>query len=56
LLTSRFRTMDHMMAFCQSVNMIVNIRNVDDFDKIVQRGLADYGLFYKVYKESVEIK
>jgi predicted Zn finger-like uncharacterized protein len=56
LLTSRFRTMDHMMAFNKSVNMIVNIRNVDDFDKIVQRGLADYGLFYKVFKESVEIK
>jgi predicted Zn finger-like uncharacterized protein len=56
LLTSRFRTMDHMMAFNKSVNMMVNIRNVDDFDKILQRGLTDYGLFYKVFKESVEIK
>lgn len=56
LLTSRFRTMDHMMAFNKSVNMIVNTRNVDDFDKILQRGLADYGLFYKVFKESTEIK
>ncbi len=53
LLTSRFRTMDYMIAFQRSVNMILNIRNVDDFDKIIQRGLADYGLFYKVYKESL---
>jgi len=52
LLTSRFRTMDHMMAFSKSVNLILNIRNIDDFDKIIQRALADYGLFYKVYKES----
>lgn len=53
LLTSRFRTMDHMMAFSKSVNLILNIRNIDDFDKIIQRALADYGLFYKVFKESL---
>jgi hypothetical protein len=53
MLTSRFRTMDHMIAFQKSVNMVLNIRNVDDFDKIIQRGIADFGLFYKVYKESM---
>ncbi|MGD9364206.1 MAG: zinc-ribbon domain-containing protein [Desulfobacteraceae bacterium] len=53
LLTSRFRTMDHMTAFSRSVNLILNVRNVDDFDKIIQRSLADYGLFYKVYKEGM---
>jgi predicted Zn finger-like uncharacterized protein len=53
LLTSRFRTMDHMVAFQKSVNMVLNIRNVDDFDKIIQRGIADFGLFYKVFKESM---
>jgi CheY-like chemotaxis protein len=52
LLSNRHRTMDHMTAFQKSVNMIVNIRNIDDFDKIVQRGLAEYGLFFKVLKES----
>lgn len=53
LLTQRYRTMDNMTAFQKSVNMMVNIRNVDDFDKILQRGMADYGLFYKVFKESL---
>jgi hypothetical protein len=42
-----------MMAFSKSVNLILNIRNIDDFDKIIQRALADSGLFYKVYKESM---
>lgn len=55
LLTQRFRTMDHMTAFQRSVNMIVNQRNIDDFDKILQRGMADYGLFFKVFKESLTV-
>jgi predicted Zn finger-like uncharacterized protein len=53
MLTNRFRTMDHMIAFQKSVNMVLNVRNVDDFDKIIQRGIADFGLFYKVFKESM---
>jgi CheY-like chemotaxis protein len=53
LLTTRFRTMDNMMAFQKSVNMILNLRNIDDMDKILQRGLADYGLFFKVFKETL---
>jgi predicted Zn finger-like uncharacterized protein len=53
MLTNRYRTMDHMMAFQKSVNMVLNVRNIDDFDKIIQRGIADFGLFYKVYKESM---
>jgi predicted Zn finger-like uncharacterized protein len=53
LLSSRHRTMDQMVAFQKSVNMILNVRNIDDFAKILQRGLADYGLFYKVFRESM---
>jgi hypothetical protein len=45
--------MDHMTAFQKSVNMILNLRNIDDLDKILQRGMTDYGLFYKVFKESL---
>jgi predicted Zn finger-like uncharacterized protein len=55
LLSQRFRTMDQMTAFQRSVNMIVNLRNIDDFDKILQRGMADYGLFYKVFKEALTV-
>jgi predicted Zn finger-like uncharacterized protein len=53
LLTTRFRTMDLMTAFQKSVNLVLNLRNIDDFDKIIQRGMADYALFYKVFKESM---
>ena len=51
MITRRFRTMDNMTAFQKSVNMIVNVDNVADFDKILRRGLADYGMFYQSYKD-----
>lgn len=51
MITRRFRTMDHMTAFQKSVNMVVNVDNIADFDKILRRGLADFGIFYQAYKD-----
>jgi CheY-like chemotaxis protein len=51
LLSSRFRTMDQMVAFQKSVNIVVNLNNIQDFDKILRRSLADNDLFYRVYRE-----
>jgi CheY-like chemotaxis protein len=51
LLSSRFRTMDQMAAFQKSVNNVVNLNNIQDFDKILRRSLADHDLFYRVFRE-----
>ena len=51
LLSNRFRTMDQMSAFQKSVNIIINLKNIDDFDKILRRALADSDLFYRIYRE-----
>lgn len=51
MITRRFRTMDNMTAFQKSVNMVVNVDNITDFDKILRRGMADYGIFYQGYKD-----
>ncbi len=51
MVTNRFRTMDHMIAFQKSVNMVVNVDNIADFDKILRRGMADHGLFYQAFKD-----
>jgi hypothetical protein len=51
MITRRFRTMDNMVAFQKSVNMIVNLDNIADFDKILRRGMADSGMFYQAYKD-----
>jgi predicted Zn finger-like uncharacterized protein len=51
MITRRFRTMDNMIAFQKSVNMVVNVDNITDIDKILRRGMADAGIFYQAYKD-----
>lgn len=51
MITRRFRTMDNMTAFQKSVNMVVNVDNIADIDKILRRGMADAGIFYQAYKD-----
>lgn len=54
MLTRRFRTMDNMMTLHNSANLIVNMKDINDFDKILGRGLSDYEIFYRVFKESMK--
>jgi len=53
LITNRFRTMDNMAAFNKSVNLIVNLKNINEIEKILRRGVADNKAFYRVFKESL---
>jgi hypothetical protein len=53
LITERYRTMDNMAAFNKSVNLIVNLKNIDEIEKILRRGIADYEAFYRVYKRAL---
>jgi predicted Zn finger-like uncharacterized protein len=54
MISSRYRTMDNMMAFNASVNLIVNIKNIEDIGKILSRSITDSELFYRVYKETLK--
>ncbi|MFO7688494.1 MAG: zinc-ribbon domain-containing protein [Desulfobacterales bacterium] len=54
MISSEYRTMDQMMAFRHSVNLIVNSKNIDDIGKIIQRGLTDHEFFYRVFKETLK--
>lgn len=54
LISNRFRTLDRMLAFRYSVHIIINLKNIDDFGKIVSRGLTDNELFYQVFMESLK--
>ena len=53
LVTTRFRTMDNMAAFHKSVNLIINLKNINEIEKILRRGKTDYESFYRVYKQSL---
>ena len=54
LLSDNYRTMDNMMAFNKSVNLVINTKNIDDFATIIKRGLDDNQAFYGVFKESLK--
>ncbi len=49
LISENHRTMDNMQAFNKSVNLIVNRKNLNDFEKILLKGIADEDMFYRVY-------
>jgi predicted Zn finger-like uncharacterized protein len=53
LISDRFRTMDFMMAFCKSVNLIINKKNMEDVEKILAKNISDYEMFYRIYKETL---
>lgn len=54
LLTSRFRTLDQMMAFNKSVDLIVNIENINDFEKILLRAVKEKESFYRIFKDTMK--
>ena len=54
MLSNQHRTMDQMMAFRFSVNIIVNTKNIDDIGKVIQRGLTDNEFFYRVFNETLK--
>jgi CheY-like chemotaxis protein len=54
LTSDRFRTMDNMAAFNNSVDLIINLTNIGDFTVVFKKGLSDHTAFYHVFKESLK--
>ncbi|MEQ8162295.1 MAG: hypothetical protein ABRQ34_02135, partial [Smithellaceae bacterium] len=52
LLSDNHRTMDNMMAFNKSVNLIINKKNIDNMSKIIKQGVEDNNAFYSVYNDT----
>jgi predicted Zn finger-like uncharacterized protein len=53
LITKRFRTMDNMAAFRKSVNLVVNVANLDALVRILKRGISDHQNFYRPFREGL---
>jgi len=53
LVTDRFRTNDYMAAFHKSVNLAINLNNIDQIEKILKGGIAENTAFYRVFKDSM---
>jgi predicted Zn finger-like uncharacterized protein len=54
LLTSRYATMDNMAAFLKSVNITINVNDIDKIDRILGRGISEFDMFYAIYKDSAK--
>ena len=54
MISTKYRTMDQMMAFRYSVNIIVNTKNVEDIGKVIQRALTDHEFFYHVFSDCLK--
>lgn len=53
LLSDRFKTMDNMMAFAMSANLVVNPGDLPNIRLILKKGTSENGKFYKVYMDEL---
>ena len=53
MVSNRYRTMDNMMTFNRSVNLIINTKNIGDVEKILTRRITDNDFFYRVLNDSL---
>jgi hypothetical protein len=54
LISGTYETMDRMAAFNRSVNIVINIRSIDNAAKIIKRGVADHRAFYHIFQETLQ--
>jgi predicted Zn finger-like uncharacterized protein len=54
LLSSQFRTGDRMMAFNKSVNLVVNLAEIDGLESFLKSSLRENAEFYGILRESLE--
>lgn len=53
LVAGEFKTMDHMMAFAMSANMVINGGDLDRLTSIMQHAISDNEKFYKVFTDTM---
>jgi len=51
LMSNRFNTMDKMRAYNKSVNAVINVKDINEFEKYFHHSFNEYEGFYRVYKE-----
>lgn len=54
LIGERFKTMDHMMEFSMSANLVINSKDLGKLASILKRAVSDNEKFYKVFFDTLE--
>jgi hypothetical protein len=50
---SNFKSGNNMQAFANSVNLVINEKDVDKFSSLLKQSIIENDTFYKVYKETL---
>lgn len=53
LIGPSFKTLDAMQAFAQSVHLVLNPADLPNLGPILKKGLAEFDLLYKAYKDTI---
>jgi len=53
LLSDQFKSMDSMMAFSNSANLVISSKDIENLSSVLKKGIADYEKFYKVYMDTM---
>jgi predicted Zn finger-like uncharacterized protein len=53
LIGDTYNTMDHMMAFAMSANLVINRRDSDKLEGILKNAISDNEKFYKVFLDTL---
>ncbi len=53
LIGPSFKTLDAMQAFGQSVHLVLNPADLPNLAAILKRGLAEFDLLYRAYRDTV---
>jgi hypothetical protein len=52
-LSSKFKTMDNMMAFARSANVVINSRDLDKLHLVLKKAISENEKFYKVFTDTL---
>ena len=53
LLGDRFKTMDNMMSFALSANVVINKKELDRLSAVLKKAISDNAKFYKVFMDEL---
>jgi CheY-like chemotaxis protein len=52
-LSDKFKTMDNMMAFARSANVVINSRDLDKLHLVLKKAISENEKFYKVFMDTM---
>ncbi|MGD2125055.1 MAG: zinc-ribbon domain-containing protein [Desulfobacteraceae bacterium] len=53
LMSDKFKTMDNMMAFARSANLVINTKDVDKLQPILKKAISENERFYKIFMDTL---